>query len=545
MTSPILSFLPPKNLWPKRIYELPEYKNYPEKLNFAEEFIDKNFFGGNSSKAAILFNNRTVTYSDLFDKTNKLAAGLRKLGILKDDRVIIRSHNTPEAVIANFAIIKLGAISVPTSPLFSASELIYVANDCEAKAIICSQNLFKEIEEAENFLKSVKFILVIGAVSQKTNKLPTYSFEEIISSQSGDFESVKKQRQDVSILLYTSGTTGRPKGTAHFMEEPLLVSDGFGKYCWKVKENDVIGGVASIAFGAGYATFCAIPYRFGATASLLEKFSPQNMLETIEKHKISILTLAPTAYRKILEADISLSKYNLNSLKLLSGGGESLTEKTFLKWKEKYGHEILESMGTTEMFFVFVSNTAAEKPKPGSFGKIVPGYVSKIVDENMKEVQDGETGMLLVQGPTGALYWKNNEKQKEAVFDGWNKVGDFVQQDEDGYFWFIAREDDLIKSSGYRIGPEEIETAILNHLAVKDVAVVGAPDQLRGQIVKAFIVLHEGFEPSEKLKTEILDFLKGKIAVYKMPRDIEFIDSLPRLPSGKLLRRKLKSQKDV
>jgi 2-aminobenzoate-CoA ligase len=351
---------------------------------------------------------------------------------------------------------------------------------------------------------------------------------------------VLRNREDVGLLLYTSGTTGRPKGTVHFVEEMLIVPDSFGKYGWKVTENDVIGGSAPLAFGAGYSSYATIPFRFGAAASLIAKFDPEKMFDTIQKHKVSILTLAPTAYRKMLQVPDAKTKYDLSSLRVCTGGGESLTAPTYHAWKEKFGLEIFEGLGTTEMMYVFASNVVSRKAKPGSFGQAVPGYELKVLDEEGKEPKAGNIGHFMARGPTGTIYWRDPDKQRHAVnSEGWNRAGDFVYVDEDGYFWFVSREDDIIKSSGYRIGPEEIEVTLAAHPAVSEVGVIGIPDEVRGQIAKAFVVL----KPDQTLSPEeLLAFCKGKIATYKLPREIVIVSELPRTPTGKLLRRVLKQR---
>ena len=346
---------------------------------------------------------------------------------------------------------------------------------------------------------------------------------------------------DVSVLLFTSGTTGLPKGTAHFMEESLIVADGFGKYCWGVTDKDVIGGPAPLAMAAGYSTVGVIPFRFGAGVSLIARFDPVSMFKNIRDHKISILSALPTAYRKMI-ADIDPKEWDYSSLRFCTGGGEALTAKTYLDWKEKFGLEIYEGLGTTEMMFVFISSAVTKKVKPGAIGTACPGYEVRVVNENFEQVKPGDVGKMIVRGPTGTIYWKDNEKQKSCVRDGWCLAGDVVTMDEDGYVQFLSREDDLIKSSGYRIGPEEIEEALVTHPAVLDAGVVGVPDPIMGQKTKAFVQLKPGVAASDELKKELLEHCKKKIAVYKLPRDIDFIEAMPRTAVGKLLRRILRQQ---
>jgi 2-aminobenzoate-CoA ligase len=533
-------YLPPREFWPKRVYTLPEFATYAPKFNPTEELLGKAVAAGRGDRIAVLFDDQRITYSQLLTNANKLAGALRELGVKEGDRIILRTPNIPPALVANFAILKLGAVCTPTSPLFSRNEIAHVANDSEAVAIIVSAALLGEVEAAKENLQTVQHIIVVGGDAADAKAKGFLAYGELLQSGNPSVDPVLRNREDVGLLLYTSGTTGRPKGTVHFVEELLIVPDSFGKYGWKVTENDVVGGSAPLAFGAGYSSYATIPFRFGAAASLIAKFDPEKMFDTIQKHKVSILTLAPTAYRKMLQVPDAKSKFDLSSLRVCTGGGESLTATTYHAWKEKFGLEIFEGLGTTEMMYVFASNVVSRKAKPGSFGQAVPGYELKVLDEEGKEPKAGNIGHFMARGPTGTIYWRDPDKQRQAVnSEGWNRAGDFVYVDEEGYFWFVSREDDIIKSSGYRIGPEEIEVTLAAHPAVSEVGVIGIPDEVRGQIAKAFVVL----KADQTLSPEdLLAFCKGKIATYKLPREIVIVDELPRTATGKLLRRVLKQR---
>lgn len=535
--------LPPRELWPKRVYTLPEFATYTERFNPTEELLGKAVAAGRGERAAVLFEDQRITYSQLLTQANKFANALRELGVQEGDRVILRTPNIPPALVANFAILKLGAVCTPTSPLFSRAEIAHVANDSEAVAVIVSSALLGEVEAARENFQTVKQIIVVGGDAAEAKAKGFLAYGELLQSGGPTLDPVLRKREDVALLLYTSGTTGRPKGTVHFVEELLIVPDGFGKYGWRVTENDVIGGSAPLAFGAGYSSYATIPFRFGAAASLIAKFDPEKMFDTIQKHKVSILTLAPTAYRKMLQVSDAEKRYDLSSLRVCTGGGESLTAPTYHAWKEKFGLEIFEGLGTTEMMYVFASNVVSRKAKAGSFGQAVPGYELKVITEQNEEAITGTIGHFVACGPTGTIYWRDPDKQRHAVTsEGWNRAGDFVYVDKDGYFWFVSREDDIIKSSGYRIGPEEIEVTLATHPAVADVGVIGVPDEVRGQIAKAFVVL----KPGATLTPEgLLDFCKGKIATYKLPREIVIVNELPRTPTGKLLRRVLKQKESA
>ncbi len=533
------SYLPPPELRPKRIYALDEFKNIPQKFNSTEVLLDQTA-AKYGDKVAVYFDDQRITYKQLQASVNRVANGLKKLGVEEGDRVFLRMPNIPPAIVCNFAIIKIGGVSLPTSVLFARTEIAHVANLSEAKVMIVAAAMLPEVESAKADLKTVKTIVVVGGDENEVRAKGYTPYADLMKNPD-QCEAVKRDRMDVSVLLFTSGTTGLPKGTAHFMEESLIVADGFGKYCWEVSDKDVIGGPAPIAMAAGYSTVAVIPFRYGAAVSLIPRFEPVAMAKNIQNHKITIMSALPTAYRKML-VDIDPKDYDFSSLRFCTGGGEALTAKTYLDWKEKFGLETYEGLGTTEMMFVFISAAVTKKVKPGWIGSACPGYVVKVVNEDFQEVKPGEVGKMIVQGPTGTIYWRDNDKQKSAVKNGWCLAGDVVTMDELGNVQFLSREDDLIKSSGYRIGPEEIEEALVTHPAVADAGVVGVPDPVMGQKTKAFVVLKSGTSPSDDLKKQLIEHCKGKIAVYKLPRDIEFIDAMPRTAVGKLLRRMLRTR---
>jgi 2-aminobenzoate-CoA ligase len=541
------SYLPPPELWPERIYTLPEHRAYPATLNSTEELVDRHVAEGRGERVAILFEDQRITYRALQASVNRLGSALRDLGIEEEDRVLLRAPSIPPALTAVFATVKIGAVIVPISPLFSRAELAHVASSTDAVALIVAAPLLDEVEQARSQLAGVKHIVVIGGDPAGLRARGYIPYAELVERGSDRLEPVRRDRLAPSVLLFTSGTTGLPKGTVHVMEEALTVADGFGKYGWRVTPDDVIGGPAPLSLAAGYSTQAVIPFRFGAAASLLPRFTPEAMFEQIQRHRISIVSILPTAYRKMLQVPDARRRYDLSSVRLCTGGGESLTAGTYEEWKRTFGLEIFEGLGTTELMFVFVSSAVTRKVKPGAIGPPVPGYEVRVVADDGRDCAPGEVGLLIARGPTGTLYWRDPERQRAAIWNGWSRVGDFVTQDQDGYISFLSREDDLIKSSGYRIGPEEIEEALKKHPAVTDAGVIGVPDPIRGQSTRAYVVLAGGVTPSDLLKQELLDFCRGEIAVYKLPREIEFTGELPRAPgpagpgTGKLLRRVLRS----
>jgi 2-aminobenzoate-CoA ligase len=546
------NYLPPKEYQPERIYTLPEFASYPDPLNSTEELLDKQVAAGRGDSRAVLIADKVLTYKQLLGASNKIGNALKKLGVEEADRVMLRAPNVPPALFTNFGALKIGAVMVPTSPMLSPAEIAHIANNAEARVMVVAQAFLEGVVKARPNLKTVKHIIVFGGQPEELKAQGFLSYEQLVENEAPTLAPVRRPRTAVSVLLYTSGTTGMPKGTAHYMEEALIVPDTFGKYGWKVEPSDIICGPAPISLAAGYSTVATIPYRFGAAASLIPKFTPEGMFEQIQSHKVTILSALPTAYRKMLEVQGAEKKYDLSSLRVLTGGGESLTAKTYLDWKSRFNQEIYEGLGTTEMMYVFVSSVATRKVKPGAIGTAIPGYEIQVITEEDQVAKPGELGRLYARGPTGTLYWRPLEdggslleKQKSLIREGWVLVGDFCTLDEDGYLSFVSRQEDLIKSSGYRIGPEEIEDALLKHPAVADAGVIGVPDPVRGQNVKAFIILKPGQAASEELKQKILDSCRDHIAIYKLPRLVEFVTELPRTLQGKLLRRVLRDKEVV
>ncbi len=542
-------YLPPEEMRPEKVYSIPEVQDYPARLNPARELLDRNVEEGRGGKPALLFQDRVITYGALAEQANRLGNVLASHGVEEEDRVVILSPNQPLSLVANFAALKLGAVPVPASPLLSPPEVSWVINNSEARALLVHTAMLPLVEKARPEFSSEPVVLGLAPPSDELSKADVESVLPLMEKADAALEAVLREKDRVGILLYTSGTTGKPKGVVHLVEEILAVADTFGHYGWKLRDDDVVFSPAPLAFAAGYGAMAIIPFRFGAAVSIMPRFEPEAAFETVQQHHATVLTILPTSYRKMLQVEGAEKRFDLSSVRMCTGGGEALTAETYGQWLDRFGLEIFEGFGTTEMFYVFVSVAVTEKAKPGSIGTPVPGYEVKVVSEEGNEVGPGEIGRMVAKGPTGTLYWRPQEEngrlmesQRHAVVGkGWNVVGDYLYGDEDGYFWFVSREDDLIKSSGYRIGPEEIEMVILKHPAVADAGVIGVPDPVRGQNTKAFVVLTEGYAPSGELKQEIIDFCRNEIAVYKLPREVEFVETLPRTVTGKLLRRVLRT----
>ncbi len=540
--------LPPKELWPE--YLVPEeFADTPDELNLADFLLDRHVREGKGDNAAIKFMDQTVSYAQLQEMVNKFGNSLKDAGVTPQDRVGIRLVNSIQALVAIFAIEKIGAIPVPTSPLWSGEEVAFVANNAEMKFFIVNAPLMPPVEQAKpNFEFGTK-VITIGGKPDEVKAAGNMVYEEMLAAGSADLEATMLKGTDIGIMLYTSGTTGMPKGCVHFVKPIVIETKLVNKHVYKMKPGDCLGGAAPVSFAAGFGTFTLMPFEGGAAISLIPKFTPPDMLDLIQKHKITILTGLPTGYRAMMKFP-KFKDYDTSSIRLYTSGGDALGSETLTAWQKLTGLPIWEGLGGTEMLHLVTSNTMNPEPRHDSIGKALPGVQVRVVDPEWNDCEPDQVGSMVLKGPSGSLYWKpyeDNEKliksQKKGVVNGWNQMGDAVFMKADGNIFFVSREDDMIKSSGYRIGPAEVEEAIEKHPAVAEAGVVGVPDKEKGQITKAFVVLKEGHEGSDEFFEELKTFLKEHIAIYKLPRAIEYRSELPRTPTGKLLRRHLRPPK--
>ncbi|RJR41106.1 MAG: AMP-dependent synthetase [Deltaproteobacteria bacterium] len=539
-------YLPPKELWAE--YTAPEeFKKYASgQWNIAEEFLDNHVKAGRGDQLAILFGDQKITYKELLAQANKFANVLKKIGVEPQDRVGLRMTNMPEAVAANFGVQKIGAIPVPVSPLWAKEEVAFVVNNAEFKAFVVSFPLMGPVEAAKHEFEQDTKLIVVGGKPEEVEAKGFVSFAKEMATASDQFANVKLDANDIGVILFTSGTTGQPKGCVHFVREVLIESNLVNKYVYKMGPGDVLGGSAPVTFAAGYGTFCNIPFAGGAAISLLPKFTPDDMMSTIVKHKITVITGLPTAYRKLLEMP-NFNDYDTSSVRMYTTGGDALTGKTLAMWQAKTGKPIWEGLGGTEMMHLVTSNTMSEIPMPDSIGKALPGFEIKVVREDGATAGPGEVGSMMIKGPTATLYWKPYiqeqkllKSMKKGIKDGYNMMGDAVMMDKDGFIFFQAREDDMIKSSGFRLAPTEIEDAIIRHAAVRDDAVVGIPDEIMGQKVVAMVELEGGHTASQELANEIIKSTMDLLATYKLPREVVFLPAIPRTPTGKIIKKDLR-----
>jgi 2-aminobenzoate-CoA ligase len=537
-------YLPPKELWPH--YTSPPDFPVPDKVNLAEFLLDRHVKEGRGDNVAVLFGDQKITFKELMAMANKFANVLKTLGVGAQDRVGIRMTNTPEAVAINFGIQKMGAIAVPVSPLWAKEEVAFTLNNAEFTAFAVSFPLLAVVDEGKHEFEFPTKIIVVGGKPEDAEAKGYYSFAKMMAAASDQFTNVMLAPDDIGVILYTSGTTGQPKGCVHFVKEVLVESQLVNKYVYKMKPGDVLGGSAPVSFAAGYGTFCLIPFAGGASISLLPRFTPDDMMATIQKHKITVVTGLPTAYRKLLEMP-NFNDYDISTVRMYTTGGDALTGKTLALWQAKTGKPIWEGLGATEMVHLVTSNTMSDVPMPDSIGRALPGFEIKVIREDGTDAGPGEVGSMLVKGPTGTVYWKPYVQEnkllktmKKGIRDGYNMMGDAVMMDKDGFMFFQAREDDMIKSSGFRLAPTEIEDAVIRHAAVRDDAVVGIPDEILGQKVVAMVELEPGHSPSQDLAKDIISSCLDVLAKYKLPREVVFLPAIPRTPTGKIIKKDLR-----
>jgi 2-aminobenzoate-CoA ligase len=523
--------LPPLEQWPHLVRERFEY---PDELNAAVELTDRMVARGFSDQVALIGNGRRRTYKELSDWTNRIAHALvEDMGVKPGNRILIRSANNPAMVACWLGATKAGAVVVNTMPMLRAGELGKIIDKAEISLALCDTRLMDELVACAKDSRFLKKVIGFDGTANHDAEL-----DRLALSKSVRFEAVKTRRDDVVLLGFTSGTTGEPKATMHFHSDLLIIADGYAQEILQVRSDDVFVGSPPLAFTFGLGGLAIFPLRFGATATLLENASPANMIEIIETYRATILFTAPTAYRFMLSAVDTGA--DLSSLRLAVSAGETLPAPVFNDWMKKIGKPILDGIGSTELLHIFISNRIGDSA-PASTGRPVTGYEARIVDDNMNEKPRGEVGWLAVRGPTGCRYLSDS-RQDAYVRDGWNLTGDTFAQDAAGYFHFIARTDDMIISSGYNIAGPEVEAALLSHPDVKECAVIGAPDEERGQIVQAHVVLQNDVAADDATARRLQDHVKASIAPYKYPRSVKFTDALPKTQTGKVQRFRLRDE---
>jgi len=515
-----------------------EKTDLPNMFNAATYFVGRNVEKGRGAKTAILYQGQKTTYDEVYRNVNRVGNALKQLGIRMENRVLLLLVDCPEFVYSFFGSIKIGAVPVPTNTLLTPADYEYALNDSRAVAIIVSGELISKITPIRLNLPYLQHIIVLGRA-----EAGQIAFEEIVRQASDELVAARTCKDDAAFWLYSSGTTGFPKGTVHLQHDMVYCAENYAQKVLGIDEDDITFSVAKLFFAYGLGNGLYFPFSVGGTTILSpEHPSPQHVFEVINKYRPTLFFGVPTSYNAMLQVPEAEKNYDLSSIRLCVSAGESLPKAVYERWRDKFGVEILDGIGSTEVLHIYISNRSGGV-KPGSTGTVVPGYEVKIVDDNGVPLPQGKVGNLMVKGDsTAAFYWNKHDRSKQTFLGEWFNTGDQFYQDEDGYFWYAGRGDDMIKAGGIWVSPVEVESTLMTHPAVLECGVIGKADADGLIKPKAFITLKEGFEPSPELETELKQFVKSKIAPYKYPRWIEFVDELPKTATGKIQRFKLRQK---
>lgn len=523
--------LPPQAAWPVLSFDLPSLR-YPDRLNCAAALLDRHVTEGRGDRMAVVGpDGLRWRYADLAAQVNRICNVLvDELGLLPGHRVLLRAANTPMMVACYFAVLKAGGVVVASMPLLRAKELGQMLDKARIGLALCDARLTDELTEAQAAHPVLRRVVAFQASDAPAE------LEQLMTAASDQFTACDTAQDDVCLIAFTSGTTGVPKGTMHFHRDMMAICDTFSRHVLRPAADDLFVGSAPLAFTFGLGGSVLFPFHVGAAALVLDRTSPPELMAAIAEYRPTVLFTAPTSYRHMLSR---MAGWDCSSLRLCVSAGEPLPRATWQAWRDATGIRLIDGIGGTEMLHIFIS-AAGDDIRPGAIGRPVPGFQARVVGPDGAEVPPGTPGRLAVRGPTGCRYL-DDDRQAKFVQDGWNLTGDTFTADADGYFYYGARSDDMIVSSGYNVAGPEVEQALLEHAAVHECGVVGAPDAERGQIVKAYVVLAAGHQPSDALTAALQAHVRGTVAPYKYPRAVEYVASLPKTETGKIQRFKLRS----
>ncbi len=527
--------LPAPGQMPTLLFDAPELR-FPDQLNAVEALLDKAAQKGFADRPMLRSDARTLSYAQVLDQVNRMAQVLvQDLGLVPGNRVLLRGGNSIGLALAWLAVVKAGLVAVATMPLLRAKELGDIIDKAQPVVALCDAKLLQELQLAQVQYPALETIVVFNPPSRANDSL-----EALAASKDGHFSACPTAATDIALLAFTSGTTGKPKAAVHTHRDILAACETWPRHVLRATPGDIVMGSPPLAFTFGLGGMLVYPMWAGASVYFPSiPYTPQAMAQLIFESGATICYTAPTFYRQMAPFIKALiAERGAPALRICVSAGEALPDATRQLWKDASGIEMLDGIGATEMFHIFISS-APDEVRRGAIGKVVPGYQAKVVDEGDAEVPRGTVGKLAVIGPTGCKYM-DDARQAAYVKGGWNHPGDAFIQDEEGYFFYQARTDDMIITAGYNVGAPEVEDALLKHPAVAECGVIGKPDEQRGMIVKAFCVLKPGFAGDEAMARALQEHVKASIAPYKYPREIEFPASLPRTETGKLQRFRLK-----
>ncbi len=527
--------LPPRDLWPRMDWSALPGLSYPVRMNAAALLLDAWIASGQGQRVALHHAGGSWTYQRLFDTANRIAHVLvDDCGLVPGERVLLCSPNHPMLVACWFAVLKAGGIAVSTMPLLRARELTDVIDRAAVRLALTDAAVAGDLETV--------LAARAGARVLRFNTDAPGSLDTLMARRPPRFDAVQTAADDPAIIAFTSGTTGRGKGTVHFHRDLVAVADTYSRSVLCPEPNDIFIGSPPLAFTYALGGLVLFPLRVGASAVMLEQAAPPLLLEGIQRYRATIAFTSPTGYRAML-ADVG--RFDVSSQKKCVSAGETLPATTFEAWRQATGLRLMDGIGSTELLHMFIG-CRAEDAKPGSTGRIDPVYHATVIDADGNAVPTGSVGRLAVAGPTGCRYLDDLDNQRRYVQGGWNVTGDAYRVDEDGYFWYQSRTDDMIVTAGYNVSGLEVENVLLSHPAIAECAVVGIPDEARGQLVKAFVVASRDASASDALIKELQDYVKSQLAPYKYPRAIEFVAELPKTLTGKVQRFRLRqTQKEA
>jgi 2-aminobenzoate-CoA ligase len=523
--------LPPADQWPNLRYDRPELQ-FPAQLNLVEELLDKATTKGFGQRPLLRSSRVTFSYAQAGERVNRIAQWLTEdMGLVPGNRVLLRGGNSIGMALCWLAVVKAGLVAVATMPLLRARELGDIIDKAQPVLALCDATLQAELEQAQRDHPALRAILKFNAPDDPSD------LGALCAGKSGRFAPCPTAADDIALMAFTSGTTGKPKAAIHTHRDVLAACEAWPRHVLRATPDDIVMGSPPLAFTFGLGGMLIFPMWAGASVYYPDiAYTPEAMVRLIGEVGATICYTAPTFYRQMAPFAKAVG---IPSLRLCVSAGEGLPDATRTLWREATGIEMIDGIGATEMFHIFISSAGAEV-RHGAIGKVVPGYTAKVVNDQGAELPRGTVGKLAVIGPTGCKYL-DDERQTRYVKDGWNYPGDAFVQDADGYFFYQARDDDMIITAGYNVGGPEVEDALLRHPAVAECAVIGVTDDARGMIVKAFCVLKPGFSGDETMVKTLQDHVKATIAPFKYPRQIEFRDTLPRTETGKLQRFKLRT----
>jgi benzoate-CoA ligase family protein len=510
----------------------------PNNFNAAAYFVDRHIGEGRGAKTAIEYGEERVTYAQLAEAVSRAGNALRRLEIRAEERVAILLLDCPEFAYSFFGAIKMGAVAVPLNTLLKADEYEYLLNDTRAGVLIVSEALLPVVQPVLPKLRRLRHVAVIGGSVPE----PYLSFDRLLSEQSADLEAEQTSKDDAAFWLYSSGSTGRPKGCVHLMHDMVVCSERYARATLGMTADDRCFSAAKLFFAYGLGNALYFPLALGATSILWPgSTAPANVLNVISRHKPTLFFSVPSNFAALLAyCDTQGERPDLSSVRYAVSAGEALPAALFHRFKERFGVEILDAIGSTEALHMFIAN-APGAVKPGSSGRVIEGYEAKIVDDDDRPVATGGVGNLYIASDaTCSHYWNQHEKTKSTIRGKWLHTGDKYRQDEDGYFWYAGRSDDMLKISGMWVSPIEIENTLCEHASVLEAAIVGCTDGEGLLKPKAFVVLRDGTAPGEALAEELKQFVAARSAAYKRPRWVEFVEALPKTATGKTQRFRLR-----